>query len=152
VALPPDLKFRELVDESLRVYERYKSKVVPHSMPILFFGDLDKYKKSKNLKVITVGLNPSNREFPPESPFKRSASCRTRPRVQCQRAPLHVSKEGRNQRRCCGSTTSSVLSEYLRPDNPPGIPSESGDRTCESVLRSSDITSATGRPIILTRS
>lgn len=32
------------------------------TMPILYFGNLDAYKKSA-LKVMTVGLNPSNKEF-----------------------------------------------------------------------------------------
>ena len=33
------------------------------SMPVLFFGDLDQYEKSKQ-RIITVGLNPSKEEFP----------------------------------------------------------------------------------------
>lgn len=33
------------------------------AMPILFFGDVDAYMRSP-LRVITVGLNPSNAEFP----------------------------------------------------------------------------------------
>lgn len=33
------------------------------AMPILFFGDIDAYLRSP-LRVITVGLNPSNAEFP----------------------------------------------------------------------------------------
>ena len=36
--------------------------VVKPSIPILFFGDLKKFKKSK-FKVVTVGLNPSDDEF-----------------------------------------------------------------------------------------
>ena len=40
--------------------------------PIVFFGDLDAYRKSP-LQVLTVGLNPSWNEFPPEpdEPFRR---------------------------------------------------------------------------------
>jgi len=68
---PVDAKFRELVDESLRFYQRFKSEAVPHSVPILFFGDLDAYQETKGLKVVTVGLNPSNREFPSGSTFER---------------------------------------------------------------------------------
>jgi len=33
------------------------------SIPVLFFGDLDQYQKSKQ-RIITVGLNPSKEEFP----------------------------------------------------------------------------------------
>ena len=36
--------------------------IVPHSIPIIWFGNLDKYLMSKT-RVITVGLNPSNIEF-----------------------------------------------------------------------------------------
>jgi hypothetical protein len=40
------------------------------SMPILFFGDLARYEASR-LRVITVGLNPSDEEFPQEDPWSR---------------------------------------------------------------------------------
>jgi hypothetical protein len=43
--------------------------VVP-SMPILFFGDLQSYWWSPR-RVITVGLNPSNQEFPADDPWGR---------------------------------------------------------------------------------
>ena len=46
-----------------------KSRVNP-SFPILFFGDLHAYLSSE-IRVLTVGLNPSLREFPVESPFRR---------------------------------------------------------------------------------
>ncbi len=36
--------------------------VVPNSIPILWFGDLNAYRMS-DLRVVTVGLNPSNMEF-----------------------------------------------------------------------------------------
>lgn len=36
--------------------------VVPNSIPILWFGDLNAYRRS-DLRVVTVGLNPSNIEF-----------------------------------------------------------------------------------------
>ena len=45
------------------------SRVAP-SAPILFFGDLDAYLNSP-LRVVTVGLNPSLREFPEGEPFRR---------------------------------------------------------------------------------
>lgn len=37
--------------------------VVPDSIPILYFGNSKKYQESK-IKVMTVGLNPSDQEFP----------------------------------------------------------------------------------------
>ncbi len=36
--------------------------VVKPSVPILFFGESNRYRQSK-LRVITVGLNPSKSEF-----------------------------------------------------------------------------------------
>jgi hypothetical protein len=44
--------------------------LVTPSAPILFFGDLQHFKKSK-LHVITVALNPSRLEFPPNTRFRR---------------------------------------------------------------------------------
>ena len=44
------------------------------SAPILFFGDLDAYWSSP-LRVVTVGLNPSRREFPSDDPFRRFPLC-----------------------------------------------------------------------------
>ena len=43
---------------------------VTPAMPILFFGDLEAYRASP-LRVLTVGLNPSLREFPADEPFRR---------------------------------------------------------------------------------
>ena len=45
------------------------SRVNP-AVPILFFGDLGAYASSE-LRVITVGLNPSKQEFPAGAPFSR---------------------------------------------------------------------------------
>ena len=39
--------------------------VVPNSIPILWFGDMNAYRRS-DLRVVTVGLNPSNMEFLPK--------------------------------------------------------------------------------------
>lgn len=50
--------------------------VVDPSIPILYFGDLEAYRESSR-KIVTVGLNPSNNEFPfddessPDEPFSR---------------------------------------------------------------------------------
>ncbi|MCY4340384.1 MAG: hypothetical protein OXE48_03320 [Gammaproteobacteria bacterium] len=43
---------------------------VTPAMPILFFGDLEAYRASQ-LRVLTVGLNPSLHEFPTDEPFRR---------------------------------------------------------------------------------
>ena len=45
------------------------SRVTP-AAPVLFFGDLDAYCASRH-RVLTVGLNPSLREFPAGEPFRR---------------------------------------------------------------------------------
>lgn len=55
-----------------RAFERaaaFPSRVTP-AVPILFFGDLEAYRASR-LRVLTVGLNPSLREFPADEPFRR---------------------------------------------------------------------------------
>ena len=43
---------------------------VDASVPVLFFGDVDAYLGSP-LRVVTVGLNPSSKEFPASDPFER---------------------------------------------------------------------------------
>ena len=47
-----------------------ESRVDP-ALPILFFGDLDAYEKKSPLRVVTVGLNPSNKEFHECAPYQR---------------------------------------------------------------------------------
>jgi hypothetical protein len=68
----------ELIRESWRIYAEFESQsfVVKPSIPILFFGDVNKYLSSK-LKVITLGLNPSRVEFPDPDTFLRFASARS---------------------------------------------------------------------------
>ncbi|MCX2718921.1 hypothetical protein [Lentiprolixibacter aurantiacus] len=55
---------RGLLEKSLQHYHDSKSLeyVVNPSLPIVFFGDISSYH-NQNFKVITVGKNPSNREF-----------------------------------------------------------------------------------------
>lgn len=48
----------------------YPAFVPAECAPILFFGDLDAYRTSP-LRVVTVGLNPSAREFPVPDPWLR---------------------------------------------------------------------------------
>jgi len=62
----------QLLSQSWREYDRtrrYEFVVCP-AIPILFFGDSERYFRSP-LKVITVGLNPSAVEFPDDAPFRR---------------------------------------------------------------------------------
>lgn len=44
--------------------------VVRPAMPILYFGDYQAFARSR-LRVVIVGLNPSNAEFPASDPFRR---------------------------------------------------------------------------------
>ena len=62
----------EAVAEAWRAFDRAGSlrcRVSP-AAPILFFGDFDAYSRSP-LRVLSVGLNPSWREFPEYEPFLR---------------------------------------------------------------------------------
>lgn len=55
---------RSLIDKAMRYYTNYskQSFVVSPSLPVLYFGDLEAYSRSP-LRIITVGKNPSAREF-----------------------------------------------------------------------------------------
>lgn len=53
--------------------DAFKTANMPEAMPVLFFGDYEKYFSSK-IKVITVAINPSRHEFPANDPFKRFSS------------------------------------------------------------------------------
>lgn len=62
----------EAVALAWRAFDRVADRdcrVTP-AVPFLFFGDLDAYRASP-LRVVTVGLNPSRKEFPPGEPFRR---------------------------------------------------------------------------------
>lgn len=65
---------KELVEEAWAIYqqsiENGVAVVVSPSIPILFFGDYERYFDSK-VRVITVGLNPSKAEFPDSDRFAR---------------------------------------------------------------------------------
>lgn len=65
-------KLYELIEECWRIYKCFEKEcfIVKPSIPILFFGDHEKYLSSKT-KILTVGLNPSKREFPSDEPFRR---------------------------------------------------------------------------------
>ena len=61
-----------LATDAMRAFDRaaQRSCCVQLAMPILFFGSLDGYLRSSP-RVLTVGLNPSRREFPEDEPFRR---------------------------------------------------------------------------------
>ena len=66
-----DKRLRECIHDSLQILRKFRNDIVPSSMPILFFGDLECYKVSNTPKVITLGLNPSRGEFPKGNRFER---------------------------------------------------------------------------------
>ena len=59
---------RKLIDKTNECYKKAlahadtKKVIINPSLPILYFGDLITYEKSK-IKIVTVGKNPSDREF-----------------------------------------------------------------------------------------
>ncbi|HCF60003.1 MAG TPA: hypothetical protein DFS52_18670 [Myxococcales bacterium] len=55
---------------------QHASIVSVQSAPVLFFGDLAAYRASE-LRVVTVGLNPSSREFPAGNPWMRFPTIQT---------------------------------------------------------------------------
>jgi hypothetical protein len=59
-----DTDIQDLAAEAHAQFERFKdhNKVLKPSIPILYFGDLDAYHSS-DLRVLTVGSNPSDTEF-----------------------------------------------------------------------------------------
>jgi hypothetical protein len=64
----------ELALRALSQHHDVERTLLPHlvrpSIPILFFGDSEAYFASP-LRVISVGLNPSREEFPPNDPYRR---------------------------------------------------------------------------------
>ncbi len=67
-----DAKLMELAEEAWGAFDAAASftSVTRHSMPILFFGDVYRYLASP-LRIVTVGLNPSDQEFLGGEPFRR---------------------------------------------------------------------------------
>lgn len=59
-----------LIEQAWRDYERYADGIVQPSIPVLYFGDYERYKQSA-VKVVTVGKNPSASEFPSSDRFCR---------------------------------------------------------------------------------
>jgi hypothetical protein len=65
----------KLVDRAWEIYKKFSDcdYCVKDTIPILYFGDLQKYNQSP-IRIITVALNPSHHEFPKDSPKSRFES------------------------------------------------------------------------------
>ena len=74
ITAPADLRLRELAARAWTLHRRAETEGLRHlvrpSIPILLFGDSSCYLRAP-LKVITVALNPSRKEFPSADPFVR---------------------------------------------------------------------------------
>jgi hypothetical protein len=70
-------KLLELLARTRDAYERLACHhfVIRPAIPILFFGDSEKYFSSP-IRIITAGLNPSCKEFPEDDRFKRFPAAR----------------------------------------------------------------------------
>lgn len=57
-------KLMELIDEEVNNFKTlsFQNSIVENSIPIIWFGDVEKYFASKT-RIITVSLNPSDNEF-----------------------------------------------------------------------------------------
>lgn len=64
-----------LIQEAWQLYHQADDSVVKPSIPILYFGDYERYNQSP-LKVVTVGKNPSGNEFPRYDRFHRFTKAR----------------------------------------------------------------------------
>ena len=67
-----DPELAALIDEEWRIYLDAEGNpvVVRPSIPLPYWGDAERFLQSA-LKIVTVGLNPSRREFPAHDPFLR---------------------------------------------------------------------------------
>jgi len=67
-----DPELTAIIDEARRIYlnAANNTAVVRPSIPLPYRGDRNRYASSA-LKVVTVALNPSRREFPADDPFLR---------------------------------------------------------------------------------
>jgi hypothetical protein len=64
---------RELVTDILTSYNQMRKRldaISQPSIPIVYYGDYNQYTKSSP-KVITIGINPSHLDFPPDSKLSR---------------------------------------------------------------------------------
>lgn len=60
-----DIQLKSLMNDYVADYmqKEHFDFVVKNALPVIWFGNLEKYKASKQ-KIVTVGINPSNQEFP----------------------------------------------------------------------------------------
>ena len=60
-----DIQLKSLMNDYVADYMKKEpfDFVVKNALPVIWFGNLEKYKASKQ-KIVTVGINPSNQEFP----------------------------------------------------------------------------------------
>lgn len=98
----PNDRLRHLLLESWRAFDQLHAQdfVVRPALPILFFGDSNRYFASA-LRVVTVGLNPSKAEFPNESRLRRFPAA----------AGMPSDPDGRDLSRHC-----NALNAYFRED------------------------------------
>jgi len=56
--------FEKFIDDFLNKNDNAlcNKHIVKNSIPIVYFGNSEEYKRSKR-KIVTIGLNPSNNEF-----------------------------------------------------------------------------------------
>lgn len=75
----PDVStLAELAWADLTAARQRHPQVVPtECAPVLYFGDAQAYRRSP-LRVVTVGLNPSDREFPRSDPWRRFPAAQNR--------------------------------------------------------------------------
>lgn len=59
------MKINEIINNAWKHFGQFRreSFIVPNSIPILWFGDMERYLKSE-VKIVTLALNPSSHEFP----------------------------------------------------------------------------------------
>lgn len=80
----------ELLNECWDAFDVATSRpwLVQPSIPILYFGDIERYRQSRR-RVLTVGLNPSDREFPSDDPFRRFPAAATLDRREAGWETVH---------------------------------------------------------------
>lgn len=84
-----------LLQKALTHYNSFKDSgyIVEGSYPILYFGDHKEYSESK-IKIITVGLNPSDKEFPKKNKYQRFPKIRAKNSPDFLEAYNHYFKTG----------------------------------------------------------
>lgn len=83
----------DLLSQAWQAFDRavVLNLAVRPAIPILFFGDSEAYFAS-TLRIITVGLNPSGKEFPTDDRFVRFPAVQPDSTVAAERDPTrHIS-------------------------------------------------------------